>query len=44
MRLVPLNKRTLIGLAIAAGLPMIPVLVLGTPADQLIRSVLNLLA
>jgi hypothetical protein len=39
----PIDKRTLAGLALAAGLPMAPVLILGTPADQLIRSVLKLL-
>lgn len=44
MRAAPIDKRTLIGLAIAAGLPMAPVVMLGTPADQLIRSVLKLLA
>ena len=44
MRMVPIDKTTLIGLAIPAVLPMAPVLILGTPADQLIRTVLNLLA
>jgi len=43
MRVVPIDKLTLIGLAIAAALPMVPVLILGTPADQLIRTVLKLL-
>jgi hypothetical protein len=44
MRLVPIDKHTLIGLAVAAVLPMVPVLVLGTPADELIRTLLKLLA
>jgi hypothetical protein len=44
MRTAPIDKGTLIGLAIAAALPMAPVLILGTPADQLIRTVLKLLA
>jgi hypothetical protein len=44
MRLVPVGKGTLVGLAIAAALPMAPVLILGTPADQLIGIVLKLLA
>lgn len=43
MRVVPIDKGTLIGLATAAALPMAPVLILGTPADQLI-TVLKLLA
>jgi hypothetical protein len=43
MRVAPIDKRTLIGSAIAAVLPMVPVLILGTPADQLIRTVLKLL-
>jgi hypothetical protein len=44
MRVAPIDKPTLIGLAIAAVLPMAPVLIRGTPADQLIRTVLKLLA
>jgi hypothetical protein len=40
----PIDRRTLIGLAVAAVLPMAPVLILGTPADQLIRTVLKLIA
>jgi hypothetical protein len=44
MRAAPIDKGTLIGLAVAAVLPMAPVLILGTPADQLIRTVLKLLA
>jgi hypothetical protein len=43
MRVVPIDKTTLIGLAILSAMPMAPVLILGTPADQLIRTVLNLL-
>jgi len=44
MRVAPIDKGTLIGLAIAAVLPIAPVLILGTPADQLIRTVFKLLA
>jgi hypothetical protein len=44
MRLAPVARSTLVGLAIAAVLPMIPVLVLGTPADELIRTLWKLLA
>jgi hypothetical protein len=44
MRAAPVDKATLIGLTIAGVLPMVPVLVLGTPADELIRTVLKLLA
>jgi hypothetical protein len=44
MRMAPIDKGTLIGLAVAAVLPMAPVLILGTPADQLIGAVLKLLA
>jgi hypothetical protein len=44
MRVAPIDKSTLIVLAVAAVLPMAPVLILGTPADQLIQTVLKLLA
>jgi hypothetical protein len=44
MRVVPLDNTTLLNLAIAAVLPMAPVLLLATPADQLIETVWNLLA
>jgi hypothetical protein len=43
MKPVPINKSTLITLAAAALLPMVPLLVLATPADQLIRAVLKML-
>jgi hypothetical protein len=36
MRIVPIDKPTLISLAVAAGLPMVPVVVFATPADELI--------
>jgi hypothetical protein len=42
MMAVPVDKGTLIGLAVAAVLPLAPVPILGTPADQLIRTVLSL--
>jgi len=41
---VPIDKPTLINLAIAAALPMVPVVLLATPADELIRLVLKMLA
>jgi hypothetical protein len=44
MRVVPIDKGTLIGLAGAAVLPMVPVLLFGTPADQLIQTLAKLLA
>ena len=37
MRLVPIDKPTLIALAISASLPMIPVVLYATPAPELIR-------
>jgi hypothetical protein len=44
MRLVPIDKRTLISLAVAAVLPMVPIALIVTPANELIRDVLKLLA
>jgi len=44
MRLVPIDKPTLIALAVAAVLPMAPVVLIATPANDLIRAVLKLLA
>jgi hypothetical protein len=44
MSVAPIDKRTLIGLAIAAVLPMVPVLLMATPVDELIRTVVKLLA
>jgi len=43
MKPVPINKSTLITLAAAAALPMVPLVVLVTPADQLLRAVLKML-
>ena len=43
MFIVPIDKRTLIGLVLATLLPMVPVLFLATPADELIKTVLRLL-
>jgi hypothetical protein len=43
MGIVPIDKPTLITLAIAAALPMLPVVLLATPADELIRIVLKML-
>jgi hypothetical protein len=43
MILVPIDRRTLFCLAIAAVLPMVPVVLFATPADQLVRAVLKML-
>ena len=40
---VPIGRRTLIELAVAAALPMVPVILFATPAEQLIRAVLKML-
>jgi hypothetical protein len=44
MRMVPLGKPTLISLTVAAALPMVPVLLFATPANELVRVVLRMLA
>jgi hypothetical protein len=44
MRAAPIDKGTLVGLALAAVLPLLPVLILGTPAEQLFKVVLKLVA
>lgn len=43
MGLVPIDKPTLVTLALAAALPMVPVVLYATPADELIRTVLKML-
>ena len=43
-RTTPVDRQTLLGLALAAMLPMAPVVILGTPADQLVRALVKLLA
>ncbi len=43
MSLVPVNKPTLITLALAAALPMVPVVLYATPADEIVRAVLKVL-
>ena len=43
MFIVPIDKRTLVGLAMATLLPMVPLLFLATPADELIKTVLRFL-
>jgi hypothetical protein len=43
MKPVPINKSTLISLAAAAALPTVPLFVLVTPADELVRAVLKML-
>src|SRR5207302_7651898 len=43
MGLVPIDKPTLVTLAVAAALPMIPVVLYATPADDLVRAVLKML-
>jgi len=44
MRLVPVTKPTLITLALAAALPMVPVVVFATPTSELLRVVMRMLA
>jgi len=43
MRIVPMDKPTLIALAISAALPMLPVVLYATPATVLIRATLKML-
>ena len=43
MRIIPIDKRDLITLALAAALPMVPVVLLATPVDELVRLVLKML-
>ncbi len=43
MRLVPIDKPTLVTLAISAALPMLPVVLYATPADELVRATLKML-
>jgi hypothetical protein len=44
MQLVPIDKPTLIALAISAALPMVPVVFYATPMDELVRALLKMLA
>jgi hypothetical protein len=44
MKIVPIDKPTLISLTVAAGLPMVPVVLFATPANELIGVVLRMLA
>ena len=43
MSVVPIDKITLVRLVIAAALPMLPVLLFATPANEVIRAVLVML-
>jgi hypothetical protein len=43
MKVVLIDKKVLLGLAFPVLLPMIPLIVLATPADELVRAVLKLL-
>ena len=43
MRIVPMDKPTLIALAISAGLPMLPVVLYATPVSVLIKATLKML-
>jgi hypothetical protein len=43
MKVVLIDKKVLMGLAIPAILPMIPLIVIATPADTLVRAVLKIL-
>jgi len=44
MHIVPIDKPTFVVLALAAALPMAPVLFIATPTDELVRAVLKMLA
>jgi len=43
MTAIPLDRRTFVVLLVAAALPMLPVILIATPIDELIRDVLKLL-
>ena len=43
MSVVPIDKPTLISLALAAALPMLPVVVFATPTNELIGAVIKML-
>jgi len=43
MRVVPIDRPTLVTLAVSAALPMLPVVLYATPADELIRATLKML-
>jgi len=43
MGMVPIDKPTLVTLAVAAALPMVPVILYATPADEIVRAVLKML-
>jgi hypothetical protein len=44
MRPIPLDRRMFISLAVSAALPMLPVILIATPADEIIKTVLKMLA
>jgi hypothetical protein len=44
MRIVPITRRLIVQLAVQAALPLIPVIILGTPTPELIRAVLKMVA
>ena len=43
MSIVAIDKPTLISLALAAALPMLPVILLTTPVDEIVHAVLKML-
>jgi hypothetical protein len=43
MKVVLIDKRVLLGLALGAILPMVPMILIATPTDELVRAVLKLL-
>jgi len=43
MGIIPIDKQALVTLALAAALPMVPVVLLATPVDELVRLVLKML-
>jgi hypothetical protein len=44
MHIAPIDKPTLVVLAVAAALPMAPLIFIATPTDELVRAVLKMLA
>jgi hypothetical protein len=42
MRIAPISKRLVLQIAVQAGLPLVPVIILGTPAPELINEVLKM--
>jgi hypothetical protein len=44
MRIAPISKRLVVQLAVQAGLPLLPVIIMGTPTPELIHEILKMVA